>query len=78
MLQTWNPWQELEDIQRRFDRGFRGGRMLNSWVPATDIVEDEEGLYLYLDLPDVAEDSLEVNSEQNTLKVKATRNYLKK
>lgn len=74
MLQSWNPWQELEEMQRRLGRSARGDDSV-SWAPATDIVEDSEGLYLYLDLPDVDEGSLEVESEQNTLSVKATRHY---
>ena len=79
MLQTWNPWQELEDMQRRLGRAVRNDDPGNgaSWVPATDIVEDSEGLYLYLDLPDVDEGSLEVETEQNSLSVKATRRYRK-
>jgi len=74
MLQNWNPWQELEDVQRRLGRAARSEDDV-SWAPATDIVEDSEGLYLYLDLPDVDEGSLEVTSEQNSLSVKATRHY---
>jgi len=76
MVQSWNPWQELEDVQRRLNRVARGGEdVVSTWAPATDIVEDSEGLFIYLDLPDVDEGSLEVTSEQNTLSVKATRTY---
>lgn len=76
MLQTWNPWQELEDVQRRLNRAVRSEEVGDAnWAPATDIVEDGGGLYLYLDLPDVDEGSLEVTSEQNSLSVKATRRY---
>lgn len=74
MLQSWNPWQELEEMQRRLGRASRSDDNV-SWAPATDIVEDAEGLYLYLDLPDVDEGSLEVQSEQHNLSVKATRRY---
>lgn len=76
MLQSWNPWQELEEMQRRLGRAVRSDETV-SWVPPTDVIEDEEGLYLYLDLPDVDEGSLEVTSEQNSLSVKATRRYRK-
>lgn len=76
MLQSWNPWQELEEMQRRLGRTVSEGET-PSWAPATDVVEDKEGLYLYLDLPDVDEGSLEVTSEQNSLSVKATRRYRK-
>lgn len=75
MLQSWNPWQELEDMQRRLGRTTRGDEAASSWAPATDIVEDSEGLFVYLDLPDVDDGSLEVSSEQNSLSVKATRHY---
>jgi HSP20 family protein len=76
MLQTWNPWQDLEDMRRRLNRTprYEGS---SSWAPATDIVEDADGLSLYLDLPDVDEGSLAVTSEQNNLSVKATRRYPK-
>ena len=74
MVQSWNPWQELEDLQRRLSRT-RSEDASGTWAPATDIVEDGDGLYLYLDLPDVDEGSLEVSSEQNNLSVRATRHY---
>ena len=77
MLQNWNPWEELEDMQRRVDRAARGERAVSTWAPATDIVEDTEGLFIYLDLPDVDEGSLDVTTEQSSLTVKATRHYKK-
>ena len=77
MLQNWNPWEELEDMQRRVDRAARGERAVSTWAPATDIVEDTEGLFIYLDLPDVDEGSLDVTTEQGSLTVKATRHYKK-
>lgn len=80
MLQNWNPWQELEDMQRRLNRATRsqdgGGNWEGgAWAPATDIVEDTEGLFIYLDLPDVDDGSLDVSTEQNNLSVRATRHY---
>ena len=77
MLQNWNPWEEIEDMQRRIDRAARGERAVSTWAPATDIVEDTEGLFIYLDLPDVDEGSLDVTTEQSSLTVKATRHYKK-
>ncbi len=74
-----NPWQELEDVQRRLYRALQGrsegDEGISSWVPATDIVEDKDGLHFYLDLPGVQQDSLEVSSEQSTLSVRARRAY---
>ncbi|MDZ7705896.1 MAG: Hsp20/alpha crystallin family protein [Trueperaceae bacterium] len=80
MLQSWNPWQELEDIQRRLSRATEGRNEAvtgRNWAPATDIVEDEEGLYIYIDMPDVDDDSLDVSTEQNSLRIAATRHYKK-
>lgn len=75
MLQSWNPWQELDDMQRRITRAARGESTVGNWAPATDIVEDSEGLYIYLDLPDIDDGSLDVSTEQSSLNVKATRHY---
>ncbi len=68
MLQTWNPWQDLETAQRRLTRA-----STTSFVPATDIVEDKDALTFYLDLPNLEQNSLSVSSEGNRLSVKATR-----
>ncbi len=70
MTRTWNPWAELEDMQRRLNRAVGSDA---AWLPATDIVESEGGVELVIDLPDVDETSLEVTSEQNRLSVKANR-----
>lgn len=77
-----NPWQELENVQRHLralqERGMQEGSSdegISSWVPATDIIDDEDGLHFYLDLPGVQRDSLEVATEQSTLSVKASRVY---
>ncbi|MBS3933852.1 MAG: Hsp20/alpha crystallin family protein [Truepera sp.] len=79
MLQSWNPWQELEEFQRRLSRAVNSREQEGSlWAPATDIIEDTDGLHLYLDLPGVDQSTLEVTTEQNTLTVKATRTYSKK
>ncbi len=79
MLSNRNPWQELEDIQRRLYRTLQGRSEgeegISAWVPATDIVEDEDGLHFYIDLPGVQRDSLDVSAEQSTLSVHATRRY---
>ena len=77
MVQNWNPWQELEDMQRRLGRAARAEDTVGTWAPSTDIVEDTEGLFIYMDLPDVDDGSLEVNTEQSNLSVKATRHYKK-
>ncbi len=78
MLQSWNPWQELEEFQRRLSRAVNSPEEGSLWAPATDIVEDSDGLHLYLDLPGIDQSTLEVTTEQNALTVKASRLYSKK
>lgn len=70
MIRTWNPWAELE-MQRRLSRAVSSEA--TAWLPATDIVEGEDGVELVIDLPDADESSLEVTSEQNRLSVTANR-----
>lgn len=76
---AYDRWQELDDMQRRLYRALQNRgeteEGISSWVPATDVVDDEDGLHLYLDLPGVQKDSLEVGAEQSTLSVKARRVY---
>jgi HSP20 family molecular chaperone IbpA len=43
------------------------------YTPQVDILEQPEGLVLYLDLPGVRADSIEVNFERGELTVKARR-----
>ena len=70
MTRNWNPWAELEEMQRRLNRAVSSD---TAWLPATDIVEGDDGVELVIDLPDVDESSLEVTSEQNRLSVRANR-----
>ncbi len=70
MTRTWNPWAELEEMQRRLDRAASSDA---AWLPATDVIESEGGVELVIDLPDADESSLEVTSEQNRLNVRANR-----
>jgi HSP20 family protein len=85
MIQYWNPFEELEDLQRRVNRNVAVPTTTNhnnsqetthgTWAPATDVVEDSDALYIYIDLPDVDDNSLDVSSEQNHIAIKATRHY---
>lgn len=83
MIQYWNPFEELEDLQRRVNRNMptatnhANGQQAThgTWAPATDVVEDEDALYIYVDMPDVDDDSLDVSTEQNHIAIKATRHY---
>lgn len=42
-------------------------KKLEKFSPATDIVESDLGFYMYMDLPGVSRESLEIDLEENTL-----------
>lgn len=51
---------------------------LPSIRPATDILEKEDGFHIYMDLPGVAKEDLEIDLNENELKVRATAKGLKR
>ncbi|TIH14739.1 Hsp20/alpha crystallin family protein [Marinifilum sp. JC120] len=42
-------------------------RHMEKYSPATDIVESEQGFYMYMDLPGVSKEELEIDLDENTL-----------
>ncbi|ACS78129.1 MULTISPECIES: Hsp20/alpha crystallin family protein [Maridesulfovibrio] len=40
---------------------------MEKFSPATDIVESEQGFYMYVDLPGVSKEALEIDLDENTL-----------
>jgi HSP20 family protein len=50
-------------------------RTLNWFRPALDVFENEDGLQLYLDMPGVKPDAIEVHVEGRVLTVQGVRSY---
>lgn len=44
-------------------------------VPATDILEREDGFHIFVDLPGVAPDKLTIDLEQNELTIRGESDY---
>ncbi|WP_320006912.1 Hsp20/alpha crystallin family protein [Maridesulfovibrio sp.] len=44
-------------------------KKIENFSPATDIVENEQGFYMYVDLPGVSKESLDIDLDENTLVV---------
>lgn len=42
-------------------------RNMDKFSPATDIVESEQGFYMYMDLPGVSKEELAIDLDENTL-----------
>jgi len=57
--------QEKKEVQSRTEYTVPGKK----YIPATDIVETEKELLLYMDMPGVKKDSVRVNLEKNVLAI---------
>lgn len=76
---------ELRRLNEMFDAAFQGfpfaGELANgsatAWFPATDVVEDAEGLRISLELPGVKPEAVEVTVENRTLTIKGQKEQVK-
>jgi HSP20 family protein len=80
-LVRWDPSHEVESLHSEMNRlfdSFFGGRPRNGvvsrrWVPAIDLVEEDEQLVLRADLPGVAEDDVSIEVEDRVLTISGER-----
>src|SRR5437667_1501143 len=85
-LTRWNPFREMEDMQRRmsslFDRSpLRRTSLLTDderitaaeWAPLVDIVEDAKEYLIKVELPEVQKDDVKVTVESGTLSISGER-----
>ncbi len=85
-LTRWNPFREMEDIQRRmtslFDWSpFRRSALTTEdetitvpeWAPLVDIAEDEKEYLIKVELPEVQKDDVKVTVESGTLTISGER-----
>ena len=67
VLVRWNPWQEMNTLQRQIDRLFEDSFASNSVangniakMPAAEISETEDAVYLKLEVPGMEAKDLDV------------------
>src|SRR5437867_13035235 len=85
-LIRWNPWKEMEDLQRRLSSvyglaPFRGNALttdeqngtLAEWAPAVDVIEDDKEYLIKVELPEVHKDNVNVTVENGTLTITGER-----
>ncbi|MCX8090092.1 MAG: Hsp20/alpha crystallin family protein [Verrucomicrobiae bacterium] len=84
-LTRWNPFREMEELQRRmstlFDWSpFRRSTLtdeeaitLPEWAPLVDIAEDDKEYLLKVELPEVNKDDVKVTVEGDTLTISGER-----
>lgn len=77
----WNPFRELEEIQRRLNRMFTDTAprlgdepfFVADWAPAVDIQETDNAFAVKVDLPDVKKDDIKVEMHDGTLTIEGER-----
>lgn len=85
-LTRWNPFREMEDLQRRmsslFDWSpFRRSSLIADeenitvpeWAPLVDIAEDDKEYLIKVELPEVSKDDVKVTVEGGTLTISGER-----
>ncbi len=74
MLTAWDPFADLNRVQREFERNFFGSRTRDvDFAPAVDVHEDSESLILRAELPGVKREDVEVAIDGNVLTLKGER-----
>jgi HSP20 family protein len=82
----WNPFREMEDVQRRMSsllegNLFRRSNLTNGeenisvpeWAPMVDVIEDEKEYLIKVELPEVQKDDVKVTVENGTLTISGER-----
>ena len=79
-LEGWEPFHELETIQRRmnrlFDRLMPGG---DGWLtgfdyfPSAEIEEDDDAVYVRLEVPGMEPDDIDIEVTENSIAISGER-----
>lgn len=74
MLSVWDPFADLNRMQREFEKSFFGPRGRQAdFAPAVDVHEDNDRLVLCAELPGVLRDDIEIQVDGNVLTLKGER-----
>jgi HSP20 family protein len=69
----YNPWAEMNTIQRQLDRLFTDVQTSEFRTPAAELTETEEALHLKLELPGMEAKDVDIEVTANAVKVVAER-----
>ena len=73
MLSVWDPFADLNRIQREFEKSYFGPRSRADFAPAVDVHEDAESLVLRAELPGVKKEDVDISIDANVLTLKGER-----
>ena len=71
----WEPFRDLAALQGEVDRLFNSGNSgpLRRWMPAMDVVENDDRFVLRADLPGMSEEDVNIELEDRVLTVSGER-----
>jgi HSP20 family protein len=77
-LVRWDPLREAAAMHTELSRLMNGlfegnGKQTQAWVPTLDVWETEDSVHYAFDLPGLTQDAIQVEVEDGTLTVSATR-----
>ena len=81
-IMRWKPWGDLVDIQDEMNRMFndffgrapaRRAGAAERWLPAVDISEDEDNLYMDVEIPGMKKEDIKVSLEDNILSLRGEK-----
>jgi HSP20 family protein len=77
-LVRWDPLREAAAMHTELSRLMNGlvegnGRQAQAWVPTMDVWETEDSVHYAFDLPGLTQDGIQVEVEDGTLTISATR-----
>ncbi len=80
-LVRWNPWREVDTLQRQINRLFNDAIVPNEWnvtqnmarVPAAELTETEEALLLKVELPGLEAKDVDIEVTENTVSIRGER-----
>jgi len=84
MLVRWQPFHEIEEVRRQFDRLFRDISTIDqdaakgAWVPASELRDDGDHLTLRLAIPDIDAKDLDIQVTKDSLSIAGERRIEKK
>ena len=77
MALTWDPWRELNAIERQFSQLFDRDRSpraaMRAWAPPLDAFHRENELVVRTELPGVKPEDIDVHVEDRTLVIRGER-----
>jgi HSP20 family protein len=87
-LGRWNPWKELEEMEKRLSTVFGPARSaaggdkkeaiaVTEWSPLVDITEDDKEFVVKAEIPEMKKEDIKINVHDDVLTISGERKYEK-